>query len=142
MKSILVPVDGSDSSVRAVKLAMQEMQEHKETTSLFLLTVQAPILSGNVTRFFSTEAIQDYYDDEGRNALRPAKALLDDSGVAYTEHVSVGPIASTIADFVTANNCDHIIMGTRGLGSVSSLMLGSVTTKVLTLVDVPVTLVK
>jgi nucleotide-binding universal stress UspA family protein len=44
-------------------------------------------------------------------------------------------------------NCDQVIMGTRGLGSsgiaaISGLLLGSIATKVLHLVDVPVTLVK
>jgi nucleotide-binding universal stress UspA family protein len=44
-------------------------------------------------------------------------------------------------------HCDQIIMGTRGLGAggvaaISGLLLGSIATKVLHLVDVPVTLVK
>lgn len=142
MKTILVPVDGSDSSLRAVKWAMQEVREHNNAPELHLLAVQAPIVSGNVTRFFSAEALQDYYNDEGLNALRPARALLDDSGVPYTHHVAVGAIAPTIADYAKDKNCNQIAMGTRGLGSVSGMVLGSVTTKVLSLVDVPVTVVK
>lgn len=142
MKSILVPVDGSDSALRAVKLAMKQHQEHKDVISLHLLTVQLPILSGNVTRFFSAQALQEYYEAEGNNALLSAKAVLDANNVPYTEKIAVGSIAPTIAEYVTETGCDHIIMGTRGLGSVSGFMLGSVATKVLHLVDVPVTLIK
>jgi nucleotide-binding universal stress UspA family protein len=36
----------------------------------------------------------------------------------------------------------HIVMGTRGLGGVRGLLLGSVATQLLHLTDVPVTLVK
>jgi nucleotide-binding universal stress UspA family protein len=141
MRTILVPVDGSESASRAVKTAIQAVKELNGAT-LHLLTVHPPIVSGNVTRFFSAEAIQSYYEDEGRNALMPAKALLDEAGILYQEKIAVGPVAITIADYARKHGCDLIIMGTRGLGSVAGLVLGSVTVKVLSLVDIPVTLVK
>lgn len=141
MRTILVPVDGSDSSLRAVKAAIKAAAEFGGAT-LHLLTVQPPIISGNVKRFFSADAIKEYYQDEGKNALLPAKALLDEAGVAYTEEIAVGPIAPTIADHAKKIDCDLIIMGTRGLGAVSGFVLGSVTTKVLSLVDMPVALIK
>lgn len=141
MKTILVPVDGSDNSLRAVKAAIATIKDKGEA-NLHLITVQLPIASGNVKSFFSAEAINSYYQDEGRNALLPAKALLDEAGVKYSEEILVGQIGATIADYVKKHNCDQIIMGTRGLGSIGSMVLGSVTTKVLNLVDVPVTLIK
>ncbi|MDS1141574.1 universal stress protein [Pusillimonas sp. SM2304] len=141
MRTILIPVDGSESSGRAVKAAIKAANE-LGGANLHIITVHPPIVSGNVTRFFSAEAINEYYQDEGRNALLPAKALLDEAGVAYQEKVAIGPVAITIADYAKKNQCDLIIMGTRGLGSVTGLVLGSVTTKVLSLVDIPVTLVK
>ncbi|NYT64775.1 universal stress protein [Alcaligenaceae bacterium] len=142
MKSILVPVDGSDSSLRAVKWAMQEIQDRNNKPELHLLAVQPPIVSGNVTRFFSAQALEDYYNDEGQNALHSSLTLLADAGVAFTHHVAVGSIAPTIIDYAKENGCDHIAMGTRGLGSVSGMVLGSVTTKVLSMVDSPVTVIK
>ncbi|NYT61053.1 universal stress protein [Alcaligenaceae bacterium] len=141
MRTILVPVDGSESSARAVKAAIKAATEFGGS-KLLLLTVQPPIISGNVTRFFSTDAIQDYYQDEGHNALLSAKAVLDEAGVPYTEAIEVGPVAATIANYAKNNNCDMIIMGTRGLGAVTGFVLGSVTTKVLSMVDMPVALVK
>jgi nucleotide-binding universal stress UspA family protein len=47
-----------------------------------------------------------------------------------------------IAEVGRQENCDAIVMGTRGMGAVSGLVLGSVATKVIHLADVPVTLVK
>ena len=141
MRTILVPVDGSESSLRAVQAAIKAAQE-LNGANLHVITVQAPIISGNVTRFFSAEHIQGYYQDEGSNAMLPAKTLLDESGLTYQDQVVVGPVAKTIADYAKKNNCDLIIMGTRGLGSVTGLVLGSIATKVLSLTDLPVTLVK
>src|SRR5690606_33228542 len=141
MTTILIPVDGSDASLRAVKAAIKASGKLGNTT-LHVLTVQAPIVSGNVTRFFSAEAINDYYQDEGKNALAPAKVILDEAGVTYQETVAVGPVAPTLANYVKKHECDLITMGPRGLGTVTGLVLGSVTTKVLSLVDIPVTLVK
>ncbi|MCC2595597.1 universal stress protein [Pusillimonas sp. MFBS29] len=141
MKTILVPVDGSESALRAVQAAIKAAQD-MNGANLYLITVQAPIISGNVTRFFSAEDIQSYYQDEGINAMLPAKTLLDESGLPYNSEVVVGPVAKTIVEYAKDKNCDFIIMGTRGLGSITGMVLGSIATKVLSLTDVPVTLVK
>ncbi|MEO6959266.1 MAG: universal stress protein [Burkholderiaceae bacterium] len=141
MKAILVPVDGSDCSTRAMKFAIEVAKGHDDIV-LHLLTVQAPIISGNVKRFISTEAIHSYYQEEGKKALIPAKSLLDEAGITCEGIIEVGPAARTIAEFVKKNHCDLVVMGTRGLGAVANLVLGSITTKVLHLVEVPVTLVK
>ncbi|MBV6271699.1 universal stress protein [Alcaligenaceae bacterium CGII-47] len=141
MNAILVPVDGSAASVRALEFAIAAIKGRSDI-ALHILTVQAPVISGNAQRFISADIIADYYHDEGTQALKPAKAVLEKAGVPYQEHRVIGSIAETIHQFAKANDCGLIAMGTRGLGSVAGLFLGSVTTKVLSLVDIPVTLVK
>ena len=141
MKTILLPVDGSENSTRAVQRAIN-LSKGAEETKLFLVTAYPPIASGNVKRYFSPDDIQAFYREEGEKALAPAKALLDQAGVSYEEEVLVGPVAQTIAEFAKKKSVDTIIMGTRGLGTVGGMLLGSVTTKVLSLVDIPVMLVK
>lgn len=141
INAILVPVDGSPSSLHAVEFAIQAAQG-RDNITLHILSVQAPIISGNAKRFISAEIVAEYYQDEGRRALEPAKAILDKSGVTYQEHIEIGQIAETIYHFTKKHECGLIAMGTRGLGSVAGLLMGSITTKVLSLVDVPVTLVK
>ncbi|MGB6242118.1 MAG: universal stress protein [Castellaniella sp.] len=141
INAILVPVDGSAPSLRAVEFAIQAVRGRDDIV-LHVLAVQAPIISGNVKRFISADVIDDYYQDEGRQALQAATALLDAAGVTYQAHVQVGPIAETIHRFAGEQGCGLIAMGTRGLGSVAGLLMGSIATKVLSLVDVPVTLVK
>ena len=92
--------------------------------------------------FIKHEEIEAYHQDSGQDALRTAREQLDPAGQAYTQLVRVGPIGETIAAYAKEQGCDHIIMGTRGLGAVTGMVLGSVATKVIHLANAPVTLVK
>src|SRR5690606_7100102 len=112
------------------------------SASLHVITVQAPIVSGNVTKYISAENLKSYYEEEGHKALLPVKPLIEQAGDACTEKVIVGPVVETIIKYAKEHGCDQIVMGTRGLGRVGSLVLGSVTTKVISLSPIPVTLVK
>lgn len=142
MKKILLPVDGSDNSLRAVQHAIEQAKASSEPVELHLLNVQVPIISGDVKMFVSEDQIKAYYHDEGIKALASARAVLDAAGMAYVHHIGVGPIAETINNYAKEKGCSQIVIGARGLGSFVGLLLGSVTTKLSHLSDVPVTLVK
>ena len=77
-----------------------------------------------------------------KEASRSACALLDTAGIAYTLELAEGEIAETLVQYAEREKCDMIVMGTRGMGTVMNLVLGSVTTKVIHLTNIPVTLVK
>ncbi|WP_372525120.1 universal stress protein [Piscinibacter sp.] len=146
MPSLLVPVDGSDNSMRALDVACRQIARGKPMEVL-LLNVQAPNHSGAVKKYLSQDLIDKFHQEEGETALQPARARLDNAGITYSSHVEVGDVAQTIARYVREKHCDQVIMGTRGLGTggmaaISGLLMGSIATKVLHLVDVPVTLVK
>ena len=64
------------------------------------------------------------------------------AGVACAGHVRIGHAAAEIAECARELGCDAIVMGTRGLGRVANIVLGSVAHKVVHLADVPVTLVR
>jgi nucleotide-binding universal stress UspA family protein len=142
MLKVLVPVDGSKNSDRAVAYAIGFIANSKAPVELHVLNVQLPIVSGGVRMFIKHEDIEAYHQDTGQDALRTAREQLDKAGQAYVHVVRVGPLGETIAAYAQQQACDHIIMGTRGLGAVSGMVLGSVATKVIHLADAPVTLVK
>ena len=142
MLKVLVPVDGSKNSDRAVAYAIGFIANSKAPVELHVLNVQLPIVSGGVRMFIKHEDIEAYHQDTGQDALRTAREQLDKAGQAYVHLVRVGPLGETIADYAKEQGCDHIIMGTRGLSAVSGMVLGSVATRVIHLADAPVTLVK
>lgn len=140
MKNVLIPVDGSENALRAVHYMINHVREYGPC-SIHLLNVQAPIVSGTVLTFISRDMIRDYYEDEARTAMADAKIALDKAGVVYQATLRVGHIAEAIKAYAAEMGCDHIVMGSRGLGAAGSLLLGSVALKVLHSVHIPVVLI-
>jgi nucleotide-binding universal stress UspA family protein len=142
MKKILIPVDGSDNSLRAVRFVIGQMADAPAAMEAHLLNVQPPVITGDVKMFVGQEAINAYYHDEAIKALGPARAAFDAAQIPYVYHIGIGHVAETIAAYAREKECTQIVMGARGLGSLAGLLLGSVTAKVVHLAEVPVTLVK
>ena len=140
---LLVPVDGSDSSSRAIDYLVKKFTWYKDGIEIHLLNVQHPLPGGShVASHVGQASLNQYHHDEGMAALKPAMQKLAAAGVKYTHHISVGDPAEVIAQFAKEKGCDQILMGTRGMGSTASLLLGSVATQVIHLTDIPVLLVK
>lgn len=139
MQKVLVPVDGSENSDRVVVHVLKLAAELKAPLDIHLLNVQHP-LPGTIRGV--AEQARKFHQEEGEAALASARKILDDAKVKYTYHVSVGDAASTVAQMAKELQCDQVVMGTRGMGSIGNMVLGSVATKVLHLVAVPVMLVK
>jgi len=142
MPKILVAVDGSENSGRVVDFLLKTKGWYKDAVEVQLLNVQMPVAGVNVKMFISQDSLNEYYRDEGTAALKQARGKLDGAGLAYAHHIGVGDPAEVIVEYAKAKGCDQIMMGSRGLGSVSGLVLGSVATKVLHLTGVPVTLIR
>ncbi|HKQ26344.1 MAG TPA: universal stress protein [Burkholderiales bacterium] len=139
---ILIPVDGSENALRAVRHIVDHRNQFREPVEIHLLNVQPPIASGSVKMFISQQQLNDYYRDEGMAALNEARALVDRTGLPLHHHIGVGEIAPTIANYAKQKDCQQIVMGTHGRGGLAGMLLGSVATKVIHLAEMPVLLVK
>ncbi len=139
MLKTLIPVDGSDNSVRAVQFLMKQAGNSREPFEIHLLNVQHPF-PGTIKGV--AEQAKQHHHDEGMKALASVRKLLDNAQVKYTYHIGLGEVGETVAHFVNELKCDQVVMGTRGMSSVANMVLGSAATQVLHLVQVPVLLVK
>jgi YjbE family integral membrane protein len=137
----LVAVDGSGPSMRAIEWVIKNMNKRKIVAEIHLLNAQRP-LPGHAASHLSQEQLQEHHQGEGTKALADARARLDAAGVKYRSGVRVGDEAEVISEYARENSCELVLIGTRGLSSMSNLLLGSVATNVIQLSPVPVLLVK
>jgi nucleotide-binding universal stress UspA family protein len=142
MRKLLLPVDGSDHSLSAVRHVIK-LHRNNEPLEIHLLNVQPPV-RGDVTAFVPQEVVDDFHIEEGDKALVAARKLLDDAGAPYKKHIYVGNAAEVIAHMARDLRCDQVIMGTHGYGTVTQVLLGSVSHEAIHQMDprIPVTLIK
>jgi len=140
---VLVPVDGSPASIHAVKLAIDQVKT-LPGASLVIVNVQNPatLSLADGVGIMPPEWIEQEEVRAATEALQDAVAACREAGVAYVTRSERGSIAATIDRVAREEHVEHIIMGTRGLGGVRGLLLGSIATQLLHLADAPVTLVK
>ena len=137
---VLVAVDASDPAARAVEYAINLRKQHPEL-AIDVINVQREV-PGDVSRFIAKETLQGYHQERGAEATKRAKELLEAAGVPHAVTMVTGKPWDEIAAHAVANRCDHIIMGTRGLGSYTGAMLGSIAQNVAATSPVPVVMVK
>lgn len=142
MLKLLLPVDGSASSLNATRKLIDTLAWYREAPAIELCTVHLPLPRiGNVGAFVSKEMVQKYYEEESDAMLKPSRGVLDAAGVRYTVHRLVGPIAESIVERAKQSGSDMIYMGTRGMSALGNMAMGSVATRVLHLAHIPVVLI-
>jgi nucleotide-binding universal stress UspA family protein len=142
-RRIVVPVDGSAAANRAVAQALSLVADKPEAEIILvnaqnLQTLDVSDISGVMT----IEVDRRLAARQSRIALRKAINLCRKAQVSFVTRAEIGSPAETIDRVAREVGADHIVMGTRGLGRLGNLFLGSVATQVVRLARVPVTLVK
>jgi nucleotide-binding universal stress UspA family protein len=138
---ILLPVDGSELSLEAVRFAIRMVLAGLRADAV-LANVQEPATLYELLVAHDPEVINRVADEAGQHTLESAKELLNAAGVVYECEVAKGDPAHTIVDIAERFACDLIVMGARGNSALRSAMLGSVSNEVLHASPVPVVIVK
>lgn len=135
---ILVPIEGSEASLQAVRAAIRLAGRDDE---IHLVNVRAPMpstISGLVRR----ADLDGFHEDRALDCLGEAIGLLEATSLPYRSAVVVGRGAGVIADYAADNRCGHIVMDVGGKGIFTDYFLRKTAVKVLDTARVPVTLVK
>lgn len=131
---ILVPTDGSAASSRAVGLAAELAVKHD--AALYLLNVIRDMqLPPELKKMAKVENIgqarQDVLEFVAEKIMGGAERRANRKGVkAVRKATGQGDPGSAISSYAQRNKIDLIVMGTRGLGSVKGMLMGSVSRKV------------
>jgi nucleotide-binding universal stress UspA family protein len=141
MIKILIPLDGSEAALEAVRFAIRLARDGMNT-SVVLANVQEPTHIYEMVMAPDPDVLAEISAKAGATILEAGAALLDAAGMVYEQEVATGDPAHTLIDIVERFQCDAIIMGSRGVGTMRSALLGSVSHEVLHAAPVPVTIVK
>jgi nucleotide-binding universal stress UspA family protein len=142
MKKVLVPFDGSESAKRAL-LYLVEFVKQVPDLEIHLLNVQGhPIMYGDYVAGPMLETLVNAAREHGRKINAKGLELLREHGLEASAHEELGETVGEIAKAVSLFGCDTVVMGTRGMSNFSNLVMGSVATRVVHEVTVPVLLVK
>ena len=128
MKHIVVALDGSTGSVRALEEAIKLGQSLAESPKVTALHIDQAVPMNEPP--FGVDP-DERIEAEGLALLKSAEEALAASELAYKTAVRKGDPAREICEFAANESCDLIVVGTRGHGLAAELLLGSVSHKVI-----------
>lgn len=144
-KTILVAVDGSQTSKQAVQEAVKMASLTSGTVHAVYVIDQSPIYS--YAGYYDPVALTDAMRNEGQAALESVATACRQSGVACaTEVVETEPVSEDVAQ--TLERCaerigaELVVLGTHGRRGVKRLVLGSVAERFVRISQCPVLLVR
>jgi nucleotide-binding universal stress UspA family protein len=125
---ILVATDGSDHARKAIEFA-SDMALKYDATIYLIHVVQAPRISEK--EFFKIENVLNLLQKNGKEVVEMANREVRMRGVKHLQWTSaLGDPATEILRYGNENGVDMIVMGSRGLGAIKGMFLGSVSHKV------------
>ena len=142
-KKILVPFDGSEHAKRALAKAVS-LAQCCDGAKLYIITVDEDVSAlsmNNLERAYINEQMQAIH-------FRLADKTLDEAKAAVPEGIEAEYIAKTgdpgmlIENTADQIGADLVVLGSRGLGALTGMLLGSVSNYLLTHVEAPVFIVK
>lgn len=142
-RRIVAAVDGSECSVHALKTAVRLAQsEGAELTILHVMVISLALYSGDIGQPLAQVEAKE--KSCGERITTRAESVAREAGIP----VKVAMIEATdsaargITDYAARNGADLIVVGTRGLGSLKRLLLGSVAAGVVHCAPCPVLVVR
>jgi len=139
-QKILVAVDGSEMSEKALEAGLHLAKEQKAEVTLVHVerNITIPVgLEGT-----TVDNIYESIQKEGENLLNDMKAKAEAEGIKAQIAYLQGDPAVQIVHLAEKENYQLIVIGSRGLGNIKEMMLGSVSHKVSQMSHCPVLIVK
>lgn len=138
--AVIIPVDGSESADRAAAVGARLAAVIQCPVTLLFVVSAAPatlISMGKLT----AEEVKKIEQNAAREALEQARAAMGDAGASAEDQILLGDPAEEIITYLDRHPNALVVMGRRGLSRIQSLVLGSVSDKIVRHAKGAVTLV-
>ena len=120
----MVPLDGSKYSEKALERAC-ELVDAFNSKLILIYVVEKSIPVNLLDRKEYLEILQKF----GNKILQKANDSISKKGINAKTIIKEGNIVGEIAKVVKNEKCDLVIVGSKGLGAMTRLLLGSVSNK-------------
>jgi nucleotide-binding universal stress UspA family protein len=140
MNKILVATDGSDSAAEALEFGIELAAEHE--AELILVHVVPAVDLVPVSGFGISGAFPHEPSIEERALLEDVAAIAEEHDVRVTTVLLTGNTVDEIVAYANSHNVDLIVVGSRGHGTITNALLGSVSRGVLAESKRPVLIVR
>lgn len=139
IRKILVPVDGSESSRKAVEMSIAIARAAEAHLTILEVVEEFGPLPGY---YEAAPAGTDRVKWISEQRFEKVHPILDNAGVQWDRQVREGYAADVIVEIAEEGNYDMIVIGSRGLGAVGRFLIGSVSDKVVHHAPCSVTVVR
>ena len=139
---ILLPIDGSKSSLNAAKYVVKMAKNSRSPVSVTLVSVQDDLGLGRVKQFVAKSVVDDYLREVSEKELKAAQKVLDSARVKHNMVIKRGHIAEEIIALANKDKVDMIVMGSKGRSGFIDALMGSVAQRISSLAKQPVLLIK
>lgn len=145
---VLVCTDGSETAIGAAEYAV-ELKKTFPAVDVVVVSVASTTLEACDICVGAFEIPVDHSDrmnaelkHYSRLKLERAVSVFEAAGQKVTSVLLQGDPGTEIAKYAEQESIDHIIIGSRGMGALGRMFLGSVAQKILSLVKCTVTVIK
>jgi nucleotide-binding universal stress UspA family protein len=128
--NILVAIDGSDASQRAFIRAVEEAKVWK--ARLHVIYIVETGLFSSLPADNTVEIMYRVLETEGNAVLEKAKKYATDNGVTAVTHMKQGHAGSEVVTLAEKEKADLVMVGSHGKSQADRLLIGSVSTYVVT----------
>ncbi|WP_018932294.1 universal stress protein [Gracilibacillus lacisalsi] len=136
-KKILLATDGSEHSIRAASHAIEIAQVKNGSIDIVY------VVDGNTSKSDVLHGIDKYeVKKEREEKFKPIRTKIKEAGISCETHFLHGEPGPSIVEFANDNQYDLVVVGSRGLNKLQTMILGSVSHKILKRVECPVLVVK
>ncbi len=139
--NILIPVDGSSFTKRMLAYLAAHDEWLGDSHSYTLVHV-APPVPPRAAAALDKSILKSYYAEESEKVFKPIRSFFEKQRIKASFVAKVGNAADTISELADKGKYDLLMMGSHGHSILGSLVLGSVTTKVLANCKTPVLIVR
>ena len=139
---VLLPVDGSKSSLNAAKYIAKMAKNSRSPVSVTLVSVHDDIGLGHVKQFVAKSVVDDYLRELSEKELKAAQKILDAAGVKHNMAIKRGHVAEEIISLANKDKVDMIVMGAKGRSGFMDVLMGSVAQCISSSAKQPVLLIK